>query len=238
MGSLPPGPAAGAPMLCPSCHAPVPAGSQFCNRCGAAIGRLAAPVAPGVPPPPASPSPPSGPSPVDIRDRVDQDRGMLKRLQLLIPGFRGYRQGEDARAADSFLRLQVADKVHRAVAQIQDLRQTLTQAGQFQGLTDLAPMLADLQQLEGEIRHAEQGYSGISPALRVTPAQIDQLYEYDYGFAQAADQVTAELANVAGAATSGDSAQVNAAVARVRQQVRQLDTAFKARVRAIEGIQI
>jgi hypothetical protein len=162
----------------------------------------------------------------------------LKRLQLLIPGYRGYRQGEDARAADSFLRIQVADKVHRCVLVVQDCRQRMTAAGQFQGLMDLAPMLNDLQVLEGEIRQAEQGYTGISAALKITPAQIDRLYEYDYGFASAAEQVNATLGPLQASSTGTDSAAVQAAISTTRTQVRALDNAFKARIRAIEGILI
>ena len=47
----------------------------------------------------------------DIRNQVDDSRGVLKRLQLLIPGFRGYRQLEDLRVADALLRKQVAGTI-------------------------------------------------------------------------------------------------------------------------------
>jgi len=222
---------------CPTCHAPVSASSKFCNQCGSAIPPVPSSAAPPPPPPPPTGTAPvAGGAPVDIRQRVDQDRGILKRVQLLIPGFRGYRQGEDARAADSFLRLQVADRVHRAVSVVQDCRQSMTQAGHFDGLMALAPVLTDLQMLEGEVRHAEQGYSGVSAAVRVSPEQIDRLYEYDYGFVQAADQVTATLQPLRDAASGSNDAAVAAAIATVRDQVRQLDTAFKARLRAVQGI--
>lgn len=223
----PPGPAVPPTVACPACHAQNPPTSKFCNACGAAL------------PPPPPPAAPSGASaPVDIRQRVDQDRGTLKRLQLLIPGFRGYRQGEDIREADSYLRIQVAAKVHNAVGVVQDCRQALTQAGQFQSLTDLAAVLSDLQVLEGSIRHAEQGYSGISPAIRVNPDRLDRLYEYDYGFAQAADQVTATLSPLRTAVSGSDPKAVSDAVATVRGQVRELTQAFKARMNAIEGISV
>ncbi|MGI0133213.1 MAG: hypothetical protein ACREDK_09060, partial [Thermoplasmata archaeon] len=187
---------------------------------------------------PTSPGAPSAGTPVDIRTRVEDDRGMLKRLQLLIPGFRGYRQGEDLRAADSLLRLQVADRVHGAVTALQGCRQQLTEASQFQGLTDLAPALAELQELEGEIRHAEQGYTGISPAVRINPQQLETLYQYDYGFVSAADQVAATVAPLQDAAGASDSARIAQSIRTVRAQYRQLDTAFKARRRAVEGIQV
>ena len=45
----------------------------------------------------------------DLRNKVEDDRGLLKKIQLAIPGFRGYRQKEDLRIADSLLRIQIAD---------------------------------------------------------------------------------------------------------------------------------
>ena len=238
----PPLPPAPTGLRCASCNAVLSPGSRYCNQCGAAV--PAPPMAPpgavvagGTPTPPPGP-PAAGAPPVDIRQRVDQDRGFLKRLQLLIPGFRGYRLGEDSREADSFLRLQIADRIHRAVQVVQDCRQSLTQAGQFQSLTDFSSVLAELQQLEGSVRHAEQGYTGIAPAVQVTPTTIDRLYEYDYGFAQAADQMTAGLAPLKTAVGGANAAAVQEAITTVRSQIRQLDQAFKARLRAIEGIAV
>ncbi|EQD73185.1 hypothetical protein B1B_03350 [mine drainage metagenome] len=86
--------------------------------------RRPAPVAPGA-------------APVDLRQSVDASRGTLKRLQLLVPGFRAYRQGEDLRAADSLLRRQVADKIRAARATLENARSALTNAAQFRVLNDL-----------------------------------------------------------------------------------------------------
>ncbi len=226
----PPPPPSPAPSTCPSCQASLAPGTRFCPQCGAAVGGgapAAAPIAPtaGVPPPP-----------VDIRRSIDQDRGVLKRIQLLIPGFRGYRQGEDIRAADSLLRIQVADKVHQVLAALQDTRATLARQTQYVGLTDLATVLSDLQVLEGRVRHAEQGYSGIAANVRVQPEQLDRLYEYDYGFVTAADQLGTAASAVQDASQKGDVNVLRVSVQTLRGQVQQLQNAFAQRLRAVEGI--
>jgi len=242
---------AAATVPCPRCGAPVPAGNRFCNKCGAA---MAAPpvaaVSPSVPPgaaaPPAAADPPpagdaagaSGATPVDLRQKVDADRGIIKRLQLLVPGYRAYRQGEDIRAADSLLRLQVADKIKNARATMDNTRQALVQAYQFGSLTDMAPLVADLMRLEGEIRHAEQGYTGISPAIRLNPQQLDRLYEYDFGFAQAGDQLAQTIAALPAMATGPNPAGISGLLSTARGQVNQLEQAFRARVQAVEGIRV
>jgi len=226
----PPSAAPDAPIACPKCGTVAPPGSRYCNSCGSSLftsdGSSTGTQAP------------SGSPPVDIRQKVDDNRGTLKRLQLLIPGFRGYRQGEDIREADSFLRIQVSDKLKNARTTIENSRSALTNANQFQALRDLAPIIADLMGLEGRIRHAEQGYTGISPAVRVNPQQLDRLYEYDYGFAEAADQLNETIAPLPALAAKADSGGVQNLVSTARGQINQLDQAFKARMQVIEGIRV
>jgi zinc-ribbon domain len=225
--NLPPPPgSAPLPTNCPKCGAPVPAGSRFCNACGAAV--TAATVNAGA----------AGQPPVDLRQRVDEDRGFLKRLQLLLPGYRGYRQGEDDRAADNLLRIQTADKIRNARTTMENARSALSNAGQFAALNDLAPLIADLQRLEGEIRHAEQGYTGISPSVRINPQQLDRLYEYDYGFVIAADQVNQTISGLPALAMGTGASGVPALVATARSQISQLEQSWKARLQAIEGIRV
>ncbi len=218
--------------VCPKCGAAAPPGAKFCNACGSSLvvqagsstGTLAGPDSP----------------PLDIRQKVEDDRGFLKRLQLLVPGFRGYREGEDLRAADSILRREVADKVKAARLTIENSRQALANAGQFGSLTDFAPLIADLLRIEGSIRAAEQGYTGFSPAVRVRPEQLDRLYEYDYGFAQAADQLNLAVAALPGlvGGASPNPSGVSAVLTSARTLLSQLDSAFKARLQVVEGIRV
>ena len=223
-------PPAGGPITCPKCGSTAAPGSRFCNICGSSLFTMAGSS--------TGTSAPAGAPPVDVREKVDQDRGILKRLQLLIPGFRGYRQGEDIRAADSFIRIQVADKIKNARTTIENSRAALSNVNQFQALNDLAPVIADLMRLEGEVRFAEQGYTGLSPAVRINPQQLDRLYEYDYGFVQAADQLNQTVSTLPTVATGSNSADVAALVTTTRGQVSQLEQAFKARIQVIEGIRV
>ncbi len=157
-------------------------------------------------------------------------------MQLLVPGFRAYRQGEDIRAADSILRRQVADKIKNARTSAENARAALTQSGQFSVLMDLAPLISDLLALEPKIRSAEQGYSGISPATRVGNADLDRLYEYDYGFVLAADQLDQTLASLPALAAGANASELQRLVAGARGQVSQLQQAFQVRLKAVQGI--
>jgi hypothetical protein len=255
-------PASSTMVTCPKCGAASPVGTRFCNQCGAPLNApaplAAPPPPPPPPPPPASPPapvaaagpgtpavPPGGAAPtsasappVDLRQRVDDDRGIIKRLQLLVPGYRSYREAEDIRAADELLRVQVADKVKNARATVENTRGALVQANQFQALNSLSPLIADLWRLEGEIRAGEQGFTGISPSVRIRPEQLDRLYEYDFGFAQAGNTLAQTISSLPGLASGPDASQVGGVIATARGQVNQLEQAFKARIQAIEGIRV
>jgi zinc-ribbon domain len=233
MATSAPPPAPASASVCPKCGTPAPAGARFCNACGSSLivqaGSSTGTLAPA-----------SGAPPLDIRQKVEDDRGFLKRLQLLVPGFRGYREGEDLRAADSILRREVADKVKNARTTIENGRSAMANAGLFASLTDLAPLVADLMRIEGSIRAADQGYTGFSPAVRVRPEQLDRLYEYDYGFAQAADQLNqaiAALPDLIGG-PSPNPAAVAALLTNGRSLLSRLDVAFKARLQVVEGIRV
>ena len=58
----------------------------------------------------------------DIRDRVEQDRGLLKKIQLVIPGYAGYRRREDIRAADNLLRIQLANQMKGVRGDLEEIR--------------------------------------------------------------------------------------------------------------------
>ncbi|MHB8351291.1 MAG: hypothetical protein ACYDFT_01140 [Thermoplasmata archaeon] len=175
---------------------------------------------------------------MDLRQKIDEDRGGLKKLQLLIPGFRGYRIGEDLRDADSILRREVADLVRASLTELTNARQTLVQANQYGSLNDLALAVSDLTVLEGTIRHGAQGYTGISPAVRVQPKDLDRLYEYDYGFVLAARQLRGAVDPLTAAAQANDPARISSEVGRLRGLVGELKQAFQARLATVEGIQV
>lgn len=130
----------------------------------------------------------------DIREQVDASRGISKKLELLIPGLRGYRTKEDLRASDSILRNQVADKLDHVKDNLQQVRKQVASNNDLTNLTNVGSLIAQIQTLSGEVRHAGQGYSGWVAPIQMTDDKLNKLYEYDYAFVSAVwqlDQATA-----------------------------------------------
>jgi hypothetical protein len=126
----------------------------------------------------------SGDNP-DIRQQVDQGRGFLKKLQMMVPGLRGYRSKEDIRVADDMLRNQVADKIDLAKSDLENVRKQMVLASDFTNLNTVGSLISQFQQFSGEVRHSQQGYSGFAASFSFDDARLNKLYEYDYAFVNA-----------------------------------------------------
>ena len=91
----------------------------------------------------------------DIRKQVNASRGPQKNLELLIPGLRNYRKLDDLRVADGMLRNQVADKLLLAKSNLEGARKQMSSSGDYTNLTNIGSLIFQIQQIAGEVRHAE-----------------------------------------------------------------------------------
>ena len=97
-----------------------------------------------------------------LREKVEEDRGLIKKIEMAIPGFRGYRKREDLRIADSLLRSALANKIKNIVTTVEECRDALTKKMELTALEDIGKIVNRIGTVENRLRHAEQGYTGIS----------------------------------------------------------------------------
>jgi len=168
----------------------------------------------------------------DVRERVEADRGLLKKLQLMIPGYAGYRRREDIRAADNILRLQLTDRMKAVRVELETIRDQMAMEGKYQGLQSIGNAIFALQGIEGKIRHAEGGYSGISATIRIEETELDKLYEYDWAMFEALDKAAAVVPMVREAA---DGKSFEASLRAFSEAVRGFEAAWNMRIEAITG---
>ncbi|MHB8567773.1 MAG: hypothetical protein ACYC7D_07195 [Nitrososphaerales archaeon] len=122
----------------------------------------------------------------DIRQQVDANRGTAKKLELLIPGLKGYRTKEDIRVSDELLRNQVANKLDQTKSNLENLRKQMVTGDDFTNLSSVGSLISQVQQLSGVVRHSQQGYSGFAATIQIDQNKLNSLYDYDYAFVSAA----------------------------------------------------
>ncbi|HUK79591.1 MAG TPA: hypothetical protein VLU91_02880 [Nitrososphaerales archaeon] len=172
----------------------------------------------------------------DIRQQVDANRGAMKKLELLIPGLRGYRNKEDLRVSDSLLRNQVADRLDRVKDNLQQLRKQVAANNDLTNLTGVGSLIAQVQTLSGEVRHAAQGYSGWVAPIQINEDKLNALYEFDYSFVSSVFQLAD--ATSPGKLTYDSTApnSVQTALSGFVSAVADIRQKWSQRIEAIEGI--
>jgi hypothetical protein len=172
----------------------------------------------------------------DIRQQVDDSRGFQKKLELLIPGLRTYRTQEDIRVADDMLRNQVADKLDQTRANLENLRKQMVNAGDFTNLTPVGSLIFQIQQVSGEVRHAQQGYSGFVANISINADRLNKLYEYDYNFVNSAFQLfnATSPQNLIYDPTAASSVQTK--VSAISSALADFKSQWSVRMEAVENI--
>ena len=170
----------------------------------------------------------------DIRERVEADRGLLKKIQLRIPGYAGYRRREDIRQADNILRIQIYEITKRLRTDLEMVREAATQSPGL-SLSSLGNVMFELQGIEAKVRHAEQGYSGFVAAIRIEEQELDRLYEYDYAMIDGLDRAAADVPALQAAVSANDKAAFDGAVIKIRADLRAFDEAWSTRTKVVTG---
>ena len=173
---------------------------------------------------------------VDLREKVEEDRGLLKKIELAIPGFRGYRKREDLRIADSLLRTQLADKIRNVSRDMEQCRETLTRKMEMDLLEDIGRLVNQFSAIEGKIRHAEQGYTGISADYRIEETELNRLYEWDLGLITHIDELKNSVSQLQTALNSGEKENMIQEISNMTGKLREFTELFEKRRMAIAGL--
>lgn len=172
----------------------------------------------------------------DIRKQVEANRGPQKKLELLIPGLRGYRKLEDLRVSDSLLRKEIADKLNKTKGNLEGLRKQMATAADYTNLTSIGSLISQVQQLSGEVRHAEQGYSGFVPTISINEDRLNKLYDYDYDLVSSAVQLLAITSPSSLIYDVSAPASIQTGLSNVSAAVADFKQKWAVRMEAIEGI--
>ena len=173
----------------------------------------------------------------DIRDRVEEDRGLLKTIQTFVPGFRGYRLKEDLRDSDRMLRAQLARLIGMQRRGLEDCRPLIKDLTSPQ-LEALGGIISRFKKVEGLVAHAETGYSGIAADVQVKENELNRLYEYDTSMIDMIGMLGQNVDALKGDLRSSDSAQANVDLDTLRQGINDFQDRFERRMQVITNTEV
>ncbi len=175
---------------------------------------------------------------VDLRDRVKEDRGLLKKLELAIPGFRGYRKREDLRIADSLLRKQLANNLGDIKGRIEFCRQDLAKKMEMDLLNGIGALMNHITSTENRVRHAEHGYSGVSADYNIREDELNNIYEWDLSLISDIEGISNSVSSLEATIGSGNTSEINQKIGQVENEIREFNSLFDQRIQSIGNLGI
>ncbi|WP_054856753.1 hypothetical protein [Vulcanisaeta sp. JCM 16159] len=104
----------------------------------------------------------------------------LERLQLMVPGFRGYKVKDLIRQDDFLVRKTVASMLEEALNFIQRAEEEVARNNPFDPLIQqYETVLSDLRSLIAEVWGSPTGDAGMHDRFKVFPENLEKLVEYD-----------------------------------------------------------
>ncbi len=171
---------------------------------------------------------------MDYRQTVEDSKGGLEKLISKIPGYRGYKEKENRRAADKLLRDHLAGQLDEQRRKLVELQRGLLEGGGLMLMDDLERAVTKVQKLADKIRTASYGYAGLFDAVKVKEEDLDALYEFDEDMLTHILNIQTAVDSLAGVLESGGE-DVKGAIRGVTSVAGEAEGAWRKREQAIQG---
>lgn len=132
----------------------------------------------------------------DLFEKVTGDQDIFKKLASKIPGFKGYIERSNRRAADKLLRETIAERFEELWRRISALQADFINQGELIYVDDLERAAIKLRTFIDKLRRAAYGYSGFFDAVKINEDELASVYEYDTAMFDMVDEVSHAIDNL------------------------------------------
>lgn len=166
---------------------------------------------------------------MDIKEKARGQLNWLERILHKIPGFRGYYERELRRDSDRLQREFIVKQLRQVKTGLNKVVQAASRQKNFELLQIYDLFGKTLQKSIGEIRYADQGYSGFFDLIKIKEGELDAVYESDAKIAEMAVRFTEEFKNLAASPLEASRLKP------LRDQLDQINSAFEQRTALLKG---
>ncbi len=166
---------------------------------------------------------------MDIKEKASGQLNWLEKILHKIPGFQGYYQRELRRDSDRLQREFIVKQLRKVKSGLNGVLQAASRQKNFELLQVCDLFGKSLEKSIGEIRYADQGYSGFFDLIKIKEADLDMVYEWDVKIAEMAIRFTEEFKNVV------DSPLAPPRLDTLQEHLDQINAAFEQRTALLKG---
>ena len=103
-------------------------------------------------------------------------------------------------------------------------------------MNNITSAITKAKAAEAKIRHAEQGYSGISAGVRIEQEELNRLYELDLSLLTAVQTLSEAAKALADVSAAGDFANASVKLSALKSDLQEFISALDKRIITAAGI--
>jgi len=170
----------------------------------------------------------------DFYKRITDMQGTVEDLVRRAPGFKGYFEKQDRRAADKLLREKLGREYGNQLDAFARVQRKIVVAGGMRYMQQAQSIQTRLQTLIDKIESASEGYAGLFDAVKVDERSLASVYAFDNSMFVYQDQLATGLKELDKVVEGGE---VGPVLDQLDALVSEMASAFSRRVEALQGLQ-
>ncbi|MEM3833209.1 MAG: hypothetical protein QW128_06410 [Thermoprotei archaeon] len=166
---------------------------------------------------------------------MSKSLGTLEKLELLIPGFRGYKVKELIREDDRLVRQYLISKMLESLRIIEETQaQVLTTAG-LKAADELEMSARKLRMMVDKIKYAPTGYAGLFDRAKVWEEALNKLLDVDSKLAPTVNSIVDKVQVLKNVSSNPDPQVINNTVTSINNLCDEIAKLIQQREMLIIG---
>jgi len=170
----------------------------------------------------------------DLYNRIVGQRSSFENLMAKVPGYRGYKEASDRRAADRMIRDHIVKLLKDQLTRLIDVEKKILSSGGLSEAGHTREAKMKLQNFIDRINTATPGYAGFYDAQKVGPDELAKLYNFDAALLSYVDKFKEAIDGLDKAAA--DKTALPGAVSALDAVGAEANTAYGLRENALHEI--
>ncbi|MEP7285146.1 MAG: hypothetical protein ABI947_05185 [Chloroflexota bacterium] len=170
----------------------------------------------------------------DLYNRIVGQRSSFENLMLKVPGYRGYKEAMDRRAADRMMRDHIVKLLKEQMNHLVDVEKKILTAGGLSQASKTHEAKLKFQTFIDRVNTATPGYAGFFDAKKIGEEELDMLYKFDTALLAYTDKFKAAIDALETAA--GESAALPGAISALEALGTEANSAYALRDNVLTGI--
>ena len=163
----------------------------------------------------------------DLYQRIVGQRSSLQNLMAKIPGFRGYQDASERRAADRMIREHIVVLLKEQMARLVSVEKKMLASGGLAHAADTRNAKMNFQTFIDRVATATPGYAGFFDAQKVGPDELAKIYAFDAALIGYVDKFREKIDIFEKAAQANDG--VPAAISDLEALIQEANAAYAMR---------